>query len=141
MTRRRFASLCSLLLCAVLPALAQGRSAASDPISGTWTGELTPAGAGPVSVTLRLKFDGKEAVTGSFTGLPSPGDVKKGTFTPKNGALKLQLGKDGDDAVLLTLEGTVAKGTATGRFDGEMSGAFTLKKTAAGSKAPPAAAY
>jgi hypothetical protein len=124
--------MCSLLLCAVLPAVAQSRAAAPDPVSGTWTGELTPGGASPVSVTFQLKFDGKEAVTGTFTGLPSPGDVKKGTFDPKNGALKLQLGKSDDSAVLLVLEGTVAKGVVTGTFDGEMSGGFRLKKAAAG---------
>jgi hypothetical protein len=58
----------------------------------------------------------------------SAGDVKKGTFDPKTGALKLQLGKEGNSAVLLILEGTVAKGVAAGRFSGEMSGEFKITK-------------
>ena len=54
--------------------------------------------------------------------------MKTGTFDPKTGALKLQLGKVGDGAVLLTLDGTVAKGTATGRVSGEVAGDFTITK-------------
>jgi hypothetical protein len=79
-------------------------------------------------VTFQLKLEAENGVSGSFTGLPSPGDVKKGTFNPKTGALKLELGKTGDDAVLLVLDGTVAKGSATGRFEGEMTGEFKLTK-------------
>ena len=46
----------------------------------------------------------------------------------KTGALKLELGKKDASAVLLILEGTVAKGIATGRFSGEMSGEFKITK-------------
>jgi hypothetical protein len=112
------------------PALAQSRGAKPDPITGTWTGELNPSGAPrPVAVTMELKFDGKGAVTGTFTGLPNPGDVKAGTFNPKTGALKLELGKKGDPEVRLVLEGTVVKGAATGRMSGEAGpGEFKIAK-------------
>jgi hypothetical protein len=56
--------------------------------------------------------------------------VKAGTFDPKTGALKLQLGKQGEDAVLIVLEGSVVKGTATGRITGELTGEFKLSKKA-----------
>jgi len=129
MGRKTFMVVCCLLLAVASPLLAQSRGARPDPISGPWTGELTMgAKPAPVSVIFQLKFDGKDAVSGTFSGLPNPGDVKKGTFDPKTGALKLQLGKKDDPAVLLTLEGTVAKGVATGRFTGEMSGEFKITK-------------
>ena len=79
-------------------------------------------------MTFDLKFDGTSKVTGTFTGLPRPGDVKAGTFDPKTGALKLELGPAGDSAVRLTLEGTLAKDKAAGRVSGEATGTFTLSK-------------
>jgi hypothetical protein len=107
---------------------AQARGAKVDPLSGTWTGELT-AGERNRSIVLVLKFDGKTKVTGTFTGMPNPADVKSGTFDPKTGALKLDLGIAGDSAVRLTFEGTVAKDKASGRVSGEASGEFKLSKT------------
>jgi hypothetical protein len=103
--------------------------AAVDAISGTWTGEITMDGRDQsVAITLVLKLDGKGMVSGTFTGLPNPGDVKAGTFDPKTGALKLQLGKVGDPVVLLTLDGTVAKDKATGRVSGEVGGTFAVTR-------------
>jgi hypothetical protein len=130
MTRRWFVMACCLLVSAAsMFAQSGGGKAKADPLSGTWTGELIGQGdSRRMAITLELKFDGKSAVSGTLTGFPNPGDVKAGTFDPKTGALKLQLGKVGDGAVLLTLEGTVAKGTATGRFDGEGTGDFKFTK-------------
>jgi hypothetical protein len=106
-----------------------GANAKGDPISGTWTGELVRQNAsGIIAVTMELKFDGKSSVSGTVKGLPNPAEVKAGTFDPKTGALKLQLGKTGDAAVLLILEGTVVKDTATGRFTGDESGEFKIAK-------------
>ena len=127
MTRRRFVMACCVLLSAA-SMFAQSRGAAADPISGTWTGELVRQGASPTPVTMELKFDGKSAVSGTVSGLPNPAEVKIGTFDSKTGALKLQLGKKGDDAVLLILEGTVVKGTATGRVSGDAVGEFKITK-------------
>lgn len=129
MTRRLLIAACCVFLAA--PALfAQSRGAKSDPLSGTWKGELNvPDAQGPVPITMQLKFDGKSGVTGTFSGLPRPGDVKSGTFDPKTGSLKLQLGKTGETEVLITLEGTVVKDTASGRVSGEAgNGDFKLAK-------------
>ena len=130
MTRRLFTVTVCCVLLSTASMLAQARGAQADPLTGTWTGELNPSGAPrPVAITMELKFDGKSAVTGTFSGLPNPGDVKAGTFNPKTGALKLELGKTGDGEVRLTLEGTVAKGAATGRLSGEAGpGDFKIAK-------------
>ena len=106
------------------PILAQSKGAPSkDAISGTWTGELTPReGPGPIKVEMQLKLDDKNAVTGTVSGLPNPADVKKGTFDPKSGALKLSLGKTTGPEVLLVLDGTVVKGTASGKVSGDGGG-------------------
>jgi hypothetical protein len=127
MTRRGFVVVCCVLLSAS-PMLAQSRGAKDkpDPVSGTWTGELAPPGGVPV--TLTLKFDGKSTVSGTIAGFSNPGDVKTGSFDPKTGALKLQLGKTGEATVLITLEGTVVKDQVTGRVTGEVTGDFKLEK-------------
>ena len=119
-----------IVLFAAVPALTQSNSAKSDPVSGTWTGELQLGHAnGAYEIEMVLKFDGSSAVTGTFTGLPSPGDVKKGTFDPKTGALKLLLGKTDNDAVLITMEGTVVKNKATGKVDADGgAGTFSLSR-------------
>jgi len=132
MTRRWFVVACCVALSATsMFAQSPGAKAKADPISGTWTGELVRQGASSaIPVTMELKFDGKSAVSGTVSGLPNPAEVKVGTFDPKTGALKLQLGKTGAAAVLLILEGTVVKDTATGRFTGDESGEFKMAKKA-----------
>jgi hypothetical protein len=129
MTRRGFAAACGVLLFAI-SASAQSGGAKADPVSGTWKGQLNvPMAPDPVAVTFELKFDGKSKVSGTFTGLPNPGDVKIGTFDSKTGALKLQLGKTDDSAVLIILEGTLDKGVATGKVTGEGGdGEFKIAK-------------
>jgi hypothetical protein len=126
MTRRSLILVGWLLLSASLPAQSPAKA---DPLSGTWAGELvTTNGARTIRVTMDLKFDGTRSVSGTVSGLPNPADVKAGTFDPKTGALKLQLGKTSGKEVLLTLEGSVAKGTATGRFEGDESGQFKITR-------------
>ena len=129
MTRKALIVLCGVLVFAATMA-AQSGGAKSDPISGTWNGHLNvPMAPDPVAVTLELKFDGRSKVSGTFTGLPNPGDVKVGTFDPTSGALKLQLGKADDSEVLIILEGTLDKGVATGKVTGEGgNGEFKITK-------------
>jgi hypothetical protein len=125
MSRRGFV-LAGCLLLSALPTLAQSRGAKTDAISGTWTGELIMNHSRPI--TLQLKFDGNRNVTGTLTGLQNPADVKAGTFDPKTGALKLELGMQGDPAVLLVFEGKVVEGKATGAVTGEDTGEFKIAK-------------
>jgi hypothetical protein len=129
MTRRMFLVACCVISLAS-STFAQSLGANADPLTGTWTGEFVPPNApSGIPVTMELKFDGKKSVSGTFEGLPEPGDVKTGTYDPKTGALKLELGKKDGPAVLLTLEGTVEKGKATGRVTGDEGiGEFRLAK-------------
>jgi hypothetical protein len=131
MTRRWFiVACCALLLAPVVSAQKRGDKppAKADPITGTWTGELVPPDGGNRAIKMELKFDGK-TVSGTVSGMPNPADVKAGsTFDPKTGALKLQLGRADGPAVLLTLEGTVVKGTASGKATGD-GGGGTFKLT------------
>ena len=129
MTRRWFVMACCILVSATaISAQSQGAQSKADPLSGTWAGNLLEGEERRASITMELKFDGKSAVSGTFSGLPNPGDVKSGTFDPKTGALKLQLGKKEEDAVLIVFEGTVVKSTASGHFTGEVTGEFKITK-------------
>jgi hypothetical protein len=137
MTRRRCVVACCLLVAPMsmfaASSVAQSRGAKADPLTGTWTGELVRQDdSRRIPVEMVLKFDGKNVVSGTVSGLPNPADVKPGsTFDQKTGALKLQLGKAGESAVLLVLEGTVVKGTATGRVSGDGGpGDFKIAKKA-----------
>ena len=125
MTRRTLLWVCCALLSAS-SVLAQSRGVKTDAISGTWTGELIVNRSRPI--TLQLKFDGTRKVTGTLTGLPNPADVKAGTFDPKTGALKLELGMQGDPAVLLVFAGKVVDGKAAGTVTGEDTGEFKIAK-------------
>ena len=97
---------CFVLFSAVV-ILAQSGSATSDPITGTWTGT-------PREVTFALKFDGKSTVTGTV--VPQPGAIKKGTFDPKTGDLKLEGDTKTADGTpcRFVIEGKVDNGVATG---------------------------
>jgi len=130
MTRKTLAIVSCLLLFAASSVFAQSRQGNADPISGTWTAELTPDGGGGRVLNLSMDLTLKGGtVTGTFTGTPTPGDVKKGTFDAKTAALHLELGKQGEPAALLTLDGKVEKGVATGKVTGDGGGGvFKLTK-------------
>ena len=125
-----------LILCCVLMSsisiLAQSAASAADPITGTWKGYMGPGVTAQYPITMQLKFDSKAAVSGTLQGLPSPGEVRVGTFDPNTSVMKLQLGVAGESAVRLVLEGTVVKGTATGSVNGDnQTGTFMITKVAA----------
>jgi DinB superfamily len=127
---------CIVLLSSV-PIVAQSSGTKSDPLSGTWTGYLGPGATPQFAITMELTFDGKTAVSGSLLGLPSPGEIKIGTFDPKTGALKLEAAPKGDSAIRLVFEGTVVMGAATGRVSGDnQTGTFKITKKSADESAP-----
>jgi len=125
-----------LVACCVLvsagSARAQTSGAASDALSGTWTGQMGPDGGKLIPVTMQLKSDGKGGVSGTITGPPHPGTVKSATFDAKTGALKLDVAVQDEASTAVSFDGTLVDGTATGRVaigtDGR--GVFRLTKSA-----------
>jgi DinB superfamily len=127
---------CFILLSAA-PIAAQSGGTTADLLSGTWTGYMGPGATPQYAITMELTFDGKSAVSGSLLGLPSPGEIKIGTFDPKTGALKLQASPKGDSTAPLVLEGTVVLGVATGHVSGEnQTGTFKITKKSAEESMP-----
>ena len=123
MTTRLFVMLGVLLLTNPLAAV----STQPDPVTGMWTGEIVPDSGKRFAVTLQLTFDGKSSVSGTISGLPAPADVKSGAFDRKTGALRLPLGPVGNPQVVITLDGTVVRETATGRaIDTTGEGTFRI---------------
>ena len=132
MTRRLLVVFCCVLL-AVASTFAQARSgktAKADPISGTWTGMLTPQNApGPMPVTMELKFDGKSAVTGTVSGPSESRRRQDRHLRSEDRSAQSAAWQDERQAVLLVLEGTLAKGTASGKVNGDGgAGEFKITK-------------
>jgi uncharacterized protein len=104
---------------------------AADALSGTWTGDIGVNETNRYPITMKLKFDGKSAVSGAVTG-PSllPGEIETGTFDPETGVMKLEVLVRDDAAVArFIFEGTVVDGTATGRVsDNNQTGNFKIAK-------------
>ena len=121
-----------LIPCVTLFAVQAARG--QDPITGSWKAEVTPGDGNTRKVTFELKYDGKGVVTGNITGLPSPGDVKSGSYDSTTKALKLAVGP-ADGPTMATLTGTVVNGTATGTGMATDGGnvTFIMTKNATGS--------
>ena len=102
----RTLSLTALLIAA--PVLAQ------DPVTGSWRVEMTPSGGSTRQATMELRYDGKAAVTGTVAGMPSPADIKGGSYDPSKKTLTLPMGPTSGSSALLTLTGTLVNGIATG---------------------------
>jgi hypothetical protein len=89
-------------------------------------------------LTLDLKFDGKNAVSGTAAG-PNPGEIKTGTFDPKTGALKLEIYVNDDGRSRFVFEGTVVQSTVTGSVSGNnQTGDFKFTRRVPVSGEPPA---
>lgn len=121
---------CGVLLCAAASSAQTAKpKPPADQLTGTWVGELAVGGETNVAVTLKLTLEPKNAVSGTFEGMPKPGNVKAGsTFDPKTGALKLQLGITDESVSRITLDGTVVKNKIAGKVSGERTGTFSLTK-------------
>jgi uncharacterized damage-inducible protein DinB len=116
---------------------AQSTKAAGDPLSGTWTGHMGRSATERQHITLALKLDGK-SVTGTITGPPNPGEIRRGTFDRSTGALKLEVVVQDEAKTIAIFEGKVAGGSATGRVTlNNETGNFTVTKDAGAAAASP----
>ena len=102
---------------------------ATDPISGTWTGDIGLTDETRFPVTFELKFDGSSAVSGTVKG-PGPAQLKTASFDPRTDLLNLevQVSDDGGSSAFV-FEGIAVNGLATGRVTGNnQTGTFKLAK-------------
>lgn len=133
---RQVTFLVIIVLVAACSVFAQ--SSKADPISGTWSGYMGPGASPQFAVSLDLKYDGK-SVSGSVSGLPSPGEIKAGSFDPATGALKLEASPVNDSTTRLVLEGTVVLDTVTGRVTvPNQTGTFKFTKQGSANDLAPA---
>ncbi len=131
-----------LIACCMLPftglAAVQSTQAATDPLSGTWTGHMGRSDSERQYITLTLKLDGK-SVTGTITGPPSPGEIRTGTFDRSTGAMKLEVVVQNDERTVAIFEGKVEGSSAAGRVTlDNQTGNFKVTKDAGAPAASPA---
>ena len=140
MLLRRLVVVCCVLL-AGGTIVARPLAQTTDPISGTWSGDIGLTDANRHLVTFELKFDGAGAVSGTIVSGPGPAQFKAGTFDPKTGALKLEVAVNDGTPAPFVFEGIVVNGVATGRVSGNgQTGTFKLARNAKdGSGAAPGA--
>lgn len=129
--------LCVLLVCSASLAAGPvvGQSGVSDPISGTWIGDAAPRGASDrqaITVVLQLQTGN---LTGTVTGPPRPGVIRRGSFDPATGDLRFEVEVDAGAAPFV-FTGMVVSGTALGRVtrDG-LEGDFRIVKGSQAAKA------
>jgi hypothetical protein len=83
-------------------------------INGTWSGNWTPKGGVPDTVTVELKVDESGKLTGKFR-TPVPMDFSKGSFIPTTGTLMFEA-MDGKSGTHYRLEGKFKGTEITGTF-------------------------
>jgi uncharacterized damage-inducible protein DinB len=125
------------LLFAASALFAQSRPV--DQISGTWSGDMGPNDTNRTPLTVQLKST-RGSLTGTVTGPPHPGEIKSGTFDSKTGALKFMVHVQDGSQTLVTFDGKVLRGAASGTvsFDGQ-TGNFNLTKVSSTSAGAPKA--
>jgi uncharacterized damage-inducible protein DinB len=136
--RRFVVACCVLLVGGTIAALLSAQ--ATDPITGTWLGDIGLTDANRHLVTFELKFDGAGAVSGTIVNGPGPAKFKLGSFDPKTGALRIEVAVDDGTPAPFVFEGIAVNGVATGRVMGNgQTGTFKLTRKAADAGATPVA--
>ena len=131
--RRTFVTICLLACIAIaLPVLAQQKSAAADPVTGTWSGDWGPSAQDRNQVTVELKFDGK-AITGVVKTASRPEvTLSKGSYDAATQTVKLEAmmkNPRGGADVHYMIEGKVAGSAMSGSWNHDASkGDFKLTK-------------
>ena len=115
---RLFAFVClSLCLMISVTVFGQGK-AASDPLTGTWTGDWGPNAGDRNAVTVDLKWDGK-ALTGTVKSQgAAPVELQKATFDAKTGAVHMEADAKGRAGMVhYVIDGKVEKNMMTGSWN------------------------
>jgi hypothetical protein len=134
--RARIATVVFVLVCLAIaiPMVAQQRTGAADPLSGTWTGDWGPNAGDRNQVSVVLKWDGK-ALTGTVHSVsPARPDVAltKTSFTAATSAVHMEADSAnarGGAPVHFIIVGTVAGNAMTGSWNHDATkGDFKLTK-------------
>jgi hypothetical protein len=133
--RRTLSVICLLACVAIaLPILAQQKSAAGDPLSGTWTGDWGPNAADRNQVSVDLKMDAG-AVTGTVHSVTPKRDdvaITKGTYTAAGNKVHLEAEAKNPRSgatVKYIIDGTLAGTSMTGTWNHDATkGDFKLTK-------------
>jgi hypothetical protein len=116
------------VLFASLPGLAQPAGTGPDQVTGTWLGSMGPDEQDRVPITVELRLDGNR-LSGTITGPPFPGEITGGSVDPQTGALKLEVKVKDEANTIVTFEGTMTQGMATGRVRArDLAGTFGITK-------------
>ena len=139
--KSKFVWLTVLVVCFAMSTtfLAQGKAAggqgkaapaASDAITGTWSGDWGPSASDRNQVTVDLKFDGKGGVTGTVNPGPNKIELMKSTFDAKTGAVHMEADAPGrGGAVHFIIDGKLEKGVMTGSWNHDkVKGDFKITK-------------
>jgi hypothetical protein len=133
--KRTLSVICLLACVAIaLPIIAQQKSAASDPLSGTWTGDWGPNERDRNQVSVDLKMAGT-AVTGTVQSVTPKRDdvaISKGTYTAAGNKVHLEAEAKNPRSgavVKYVIEGTIAGTSMTGTWNHDaVKGDFKLTK-------------
>lgn len=114
----------------VVAASGTAQQKATDPLSGTWTGDWGPSAGDRNPVTVELKWDGK-ALTGTVNPGASAVELKQCTFDAKTSAVHMEAdtkGRRGND-IHYMIDGKVEKDTMTGSWNHDnRKGDFKITK-------------
>jgi len=125
-----FALLClAAPLMLLSPAFAR-QNPASDPISGTWSGDWGPSRFDRNPVTVNLKWDGK-ILTGNVNPGPNAVAIKNGSFDAKTNTLHMEADARGRGNQILhyVVDGKLDKDTLTGSWNHDnRKGDFKITK-------------
>jgi hypothetical protein len=126
-------SAAAYLVCLTIAACMGGGGAeqsATDPLTGTWTGDWGPSAADRNNVTVELKWDGK-ALTGSVNPGPNAVELQNCTFDAETGAVHMEAdatGRGGNE-IHYTIDGKVENNTMTGSWNhDDRKGDFKISK-------------
>ncbi len=109
--------LACMLACFTMAASVASTQTATDPLSGTWTGDWGPSARDRNPVTVELKWDGKP-LTGSVNPGANAVELKMCTFDAETGAVHMEAdatGRRGE--VHYMIDGKVEMDTMTGTWN------------------------
>ena len=116
-----------IALCLASPPLEA--QSATDPLSGTWTGNWGPTPSHRHAVTLELKWDGK-TLKGTINPGPNSFKLQKTSFDPNTGGVHMEVDAGSMGKRLhYVIEGKVEDGNLIGRWHHtELKGDFKVRK-------------